>query len=106
MAEAVKKAASAPTLTEEEAVNKSYAIAQRRLREQNLAEFNRLRTQAAKELGYDWHPQPTAEEKAAKQMEELLAEFPGLRDQFGLVEDPDRTKDLGGDPVDPEAQAS
>ena len=82
------KADTAPQMSEQEAIAKSYTDAQKQLRENHLAEFNDLRKAAAKVYGYDWTPKPTEAEKAAAKIEDLLAEHPELRAQFGLEDQP------------------
>lgn len=47
-----------------------------------------------------WKPAPTAEQKAAAQLEQLYTDFPNLRPKAPVEDgDPDRTSDLGGEPV-------
>jgi len=71
-------------------VTKSYTLATSRLREEYKARFNQLRTEAAAELGFEWHPKPSAEDQAREQLQEILARFPHLKDEWleGAVPEP------------------
>jgi hypothetical protein len=76
-------------------------------------EFNTLMEQEAKDRNVEWKRTPTPAEKRRAALKALLEEDPSLIDEVrnlsGLhatgepggadVEDPDRTTDLGGDPV-------
>lgn len=75
------------------ALRKAYSQAARLLRENHQDEFNTLYQAAAKELGVDWSPRLTPEQKAKEEMERLLAEFPHLRDTLFPVEDQDQEPD-------------
>jgi hypothetical protein len=61
----------------------AYTAANTALRESHREEFERLYQQKAQELGVDYKPRPTAEQRAQEQMEALLNEYPQLREQFG-----------------------
>lgn len=81
---AVAKKAAAPKDAGRDAkLRESYTTAMTRLREAHPAEFNQLRQAAAKELGIEWTPRPTDEEKAREQMQALLAKYPGLASEYG-----------------------
>lgn len=68
-----------PEATDEKAlVRKAYGTATTQLREAHKDEFHTLMKAAAKDLGVDWSPRPTAQEKARKQMMDLLAAHPEL----------------------------
>lgn len=56
--------------------------AQKRLRKNHEVEFNDYMVEEAAARGIDWRPKPTAAEKAAKQITELLEQHPELRDRF------------------------
>lgn len=59
-------------------VRKSYQVAMNRLRDKYSDEFRQLQSEAAKEMGIDYTPRPTKEEKARVQLLELLRENPSL----------------------------
>lgn len=83
-----KPPTTAPTTKEDKAkaLGECYTAATRRLREAHLAEFNGYRAEEAKARGIEWTPQPTAAEKAAAEIERLLADNPGLAQALGIVE--------------------
>jgi len=63
-------------------LRKAYTRATKDLREAHLEEFQTLHQKHAADLGVEWSPRLTPEQKAAEQMENLLAEFPHLADRF------------------------
>ena len=63
-------------------VNQTYTMASNALREKFPNEFNMLRIAAAKSLGIKWEPKLSPEQKAEKDLDALLAEFPHLRQKF------------------------
>lgn len=65
-----------------EAVNKGYTEAMRVLRERHLEEFNKIRVEATKQLGYDWTPTPTPAEKALAEAKALLEAHPEIADDL------------------------
>ena len=77
----------------DKAIRSGYAIATRRLREENLERFRELQIEEVKKQGYDFTPQPTAEEKAQAELAALLDANPGL--EAKLV---DRLKSLDEQP--------
>lgn len=60
----------------------AYGAAVKRLREGHRDEFNAMVAEEMKARGVDWRPRLTPEEKAAKQIKQLLAEHPDLAAQF------------------------
>lgn len=64
-------------------LRQAYSQASKDLRQTHREEFNELHRKHAIELGVDWEPRPTAEQKAAEQIEALLAQYPQLRDRVG-----------------------
>lgn len=60
-------------------INKADSAAYRALRKAHLQEFNEAKQKAAAELGLDWHPRASAEERARKQISNLLSEHPDLQ---------------------------
>jgi len=76
-----------PAQTQEEqdrdaTIRKAYSAAAKELRERHRDEFNALQQKHAKEMGVEWSPRLTPEDRAAQQMESLFAEFPGLRERM------------------------
>jgi len=63
-------------------LRKAYGTASQRLRENHREEFNDLRSTAAKELGVEWAPRLTAEEKAEAEFDALLDAHPHLRERL------------------------
>lgn len=61
-----------------EAVNKGYTAAMKRLREIHVAEFNALRVEETKKLGFEWTPEPTPAEKALAEAKALLEAHPDI----------------------------
>ena len=59
-------------------MRKAYGSAMTRLREAHRDEFNVFQAEEAKKLGIDWKPKATAEEKAAAEVDRLLAAHPSL----------------------------
>jgi len=62
-------------------LRKTYDVATQRLREQYPEEFRKLRQEAAEELGVEWTPRLTAEQRAERDFDSLLEEFPHLADR-------------------------
>jgi hypothetical protein len=99
------KTTEAP-LTDEQKVAKTYSMANAKLREAHLPEWNRLRQEAATALGVTWEPQPTKEQKAAAEIEKLIAANPGLANVFVRQEpeaDPDVEEPSAPEAPNPEA---
>ena len=81
--------------TRESALRKAYSAATNDLREKFRKEFNEFYGKRAKDLGYEWQPKPTPEERAADEVERLFEEFPSLRERFaGPEEDEPEASDL------------
>lgn len=59
-------------------VRKSYHEATNRLRAKHMDEFRELQKDVAKELGIEYTPRPTKEEKARQQLLDLLRDNPSL----------------------------
>lgn len=72
----------ADSLTRKDALRKAYGIATGRLREAHQAEFNTLYSEAAAELGHEWSPRLTDEQKAEQTFIDLLAQYPALRERL------------------------
>lgn len=75
-------------VTNEKATNqrKAYGLAMKRLREAHREEFNTFMAEEAKTLGVDWKPRPTEAEKAAAELDALLAAHPELRERLAPAE--------------------
>lgn len=63
----------------------AYSAAQTRLREENRDAYNRIMAEEMQARGIDWAPRLTEEEKAAKQVADLLAQYPSLREQVSTT---------------------
>lgn len=63
------------------ALKASYVTATKQLREAHLEEFNTLRQAAAKDLGFEWTPPKTKEQKAEEELAALLEQYPHLREK-------------------------
>jgi hypothetical protein len=74
-----KKPAEAKRPTAAE-LRESYAYASSKVRAAHMDAFNAYRKEWLADRGYDWSPIPTAEEKAAAQVRELLATYPSILD--------------------------
>lgn len=72
-----------------EALRKTYDIATQKLRERFPEEFIDLRKEAAKELGIEWEPRMTAEQRAEQEFNRLVEEYPHLAEQLRQREDQD-----------------
>lgn len=59
----------------------AYSNAEKALREKHQDEFRDLVKAEAQKLGVEYKFRPSAEERAAAEMEALLAKFPGLREK-------------------------
>ena len=64
---------------------KAYGEATTALREQHRQDFESLYEAACKKHGVPYQRRLSDEEKARVQIEELLAEHPGLREQFSTT---------------------
>lgn len=59
-------------------IRQTYTIATQALRDAYPKEFNALRVKAAKDLGVEWQPRPSKEQKAEAELDRLLEENPDL----------------------------
>jgi hypothetical protein len=90
----------------DKAMSAARSAAAAKLREKHLDEYNTLLTAEAKERGVDWKPRPTAEQRAAEEMERLLQQFPELAERVNATAAKDDGPDEGpdfkpGDDADP-----
>lgn len=69
------------TPTRDDLLKQSYVAATKRLREDNLEQFNKYRVEEAKARGIEWTPPKTAEQKAKEEYDRLIADFPHLAQQ-------------------------
>jgi ABC-type branched-subunit amino acid transport system ATPase component len=73
------------TQTDEERktlLRQAYSTATQKLRESRRTEFNQMYAEEAEKLGVVWSPRQTAEQKAEQTFDELLAEFPHLKERL------------------------
>jgi hypothetical protein len=63
-------------------LRKTYDMATQRLREEYAEEFIDLRKAAAKELGVEWEPRLTPEQRAAQEFDSLIRQYPHLADRI------------------------
>lgn len=87
--------AEATTDERQKLVRQAYSKATTRLRETHRDEFDQLVSQEAEQLGINYKPKPSPEEKARQQMRELAEQYPHLAQEF---------VQQGGDPVDDDEQ--
>lgn len=66
-------------------INKADSAAYRALRKAHQQEFNQHKQKAAAELGLDWTPRASAEERARKQINALLSEHPELQAELAAA---------------------
>ena len=67
-------------------LRQTYDMATQRLRETHRDEFIQYRQEAAAELGIEWEPRLTAEQRAERDFDRLLAEYPHLKDRLAPAE--------------------
>lgn len=82
---AAKKAAAKRDPEKDERSNllrQAYGAATARLREAHRDEFDRYQVEEARSLGVEYKPRMNPEQKAEKQLAELLEQFPHLRDRL------------------------
>jgi hypothetical protein len=72
------KAEETPAKTESALRREAYSAAEKRLREENKDRFNALVQEEATARGVTYQRRLTEDEKAEKQLQELLAAHPGL----------------------------
>lgn len=63
-------------------LKKAYSNATSRLRQDHRDDFDKLMSEEAQNLGVEYTPRLTPEERAKKELEEILEQFPSLRDQI------------------------
>jgi len=63
-------------------LRKTYDVATQKLRENHTDEFITLRRAAAEELGVTWEPRLTPEQKAERDFDLLVQEYPHLKDRL------------------------
>lgn len=73
-----------PTGTDDRGVKlkQAYSAATTRLREEKRSEFDKLYAEEAEKRGVTYTPKQTPEQKAAQELQEILTNFPHLREQF------------------------
>lgn len=59
-------------------LTKAYGIATARLRSENKETFDRYYSEAAKDLGVEYTPRLTPEQKAKQEIADLLTKYPNL----------------------------
>lgn len=64
------------------ALTKAYGNATARLRKAHQDEFDAFYTEEAASLGETWKPKPKPRDAAKSKVEELLQEFPELKDEL------------------------
>lgn len=75
-------------------LRKAYTKATQDLREKYREDFETFYSKRAAELGETWVPKPTAEQKAAQELEAILAQYPHLAaDIHYAAEEPEVVKD-------------
>lgn len=67
-------------------LTKAYNAANGRLRDAHVEEFNGYYQEEAAKLGEKWEPKLTPAQKAAKELERLLAEHPHLREKLNKTD--------------------
>lgn len=100
---AAKKAPAKGKVIPPEAIQKARTEANSTIIDKYRVERDGLIAATLDKQGHKgWKPAPTAEQKAAAQLEQLYTDFPNLRPKAPVEEpgDPDRTADLTGEPVD------
>jgi len=70
-------------------IRKAYGAATTRLRDNHRAEFNDLMKKEAENLGVEWSPRPSADERAEQELLDLLAKNPALAAKYEKVREPD-----------------
>lgn len=85
-----KKGATAEAeVRSKDLLRQTYDIATQRLREARHEEFVKYRLEAAQELGVEWSPRLTPEQKAEREFDMLLEQFPHLADKLVAERVPD-----------------
>jgi hypothetical protein len=76
---------AAPKTGTEQIRAQAYNRALRRLREAHNDTWQALLEEAYREAGIDYKPRLTPEQKAKRQIDSLLAEFPHLATEYGAM---------------------
>lgn len=63
-------------------LRKSYDMATQRLRKANEEDFIKFRREAAEELGIEWEPRLSQEQRAEQEFDALLEQYPHLADRI------------------------
>lgn len=71
----------APESGRNAALRKAYGAASQDLREAHRDEFDKFYEVRAQEAGVEWHPKPSAEQKAEQEFRRLLAEHPEVAER-------------------------
>lgn len=98
----------ADELTREQKLSKARNAATSTILTKHRKEFDEEMVKEAAKFGITWTPRAkTAAEKAREQIEDLLKKHPELREELADVlledathDDPDRTRDLDGEPIE------
>jgi hypothetical protein len=72
---------SQATIERKDLLRQAYSKATARLRDEHRTEFNQFYAEAAKDLGVEWSPRLSDEEKAERAFEQLLTDYPHLRER-------------------------
>lgn len=81
----------------DKAMSAARSAAAAALRAKHQDEYNELLVAEAKDRGIDWSPRPTAEQRAAEEMERLLQQFPELAERVNANAAKDTGPDEGPD---------
>lgn len=63
-------------------LRQAYSLASQELRQTYQKEFNALRAKHSADLGVEWTPRPSKDEKARAELDRLLAENPTLVEEL------------------------
>ena len=84
-------------------LRQAYSTATQQLREANRDQFNKLYQKAAEELGVEWSPRPTPEQRAEAELQALIEEYPHLRERLvGSSEEDSEGEESEGESEDDE----
>lgn len=76
-----KKTNESDVAERKELLRQAYGAATQKLRDAHRDEFNRLYQESAAELGVEWAPRPTAEQRAEAEFDALLEQYPHLKER-------------------------
>jgi hypothetical protein len=68
--------------TEETLRRQAYSAATTRFRNENRPAFDKILAEEMKERGINWTPKPTEQERALRQVEDIFAAHPEIREQL------------------------